>query len=521
MEIKQFLKNQNEKIRELSINCSTTYWDASISGEKQDYDKYNQAIITSEEFFNNKENFEKIKEFLKLEELEDIEKRQLTLLKNMYLGSQGDLDLLKQIAQLSTKIENQFNTFRAEINDKKLTTNEIKEILLTSKDNKELETAWKASKKNGKLVEKDLLNLVKLRNQLAKSLGFNNFYEMSFELSEQNIDETESLFENLINETQNSYQEVKNEIDEYLSKKFSISKSELKPWHYHDLFFQEGPQIYNTNLNDYYKKDVINIAKNYYNSLEINVENILKRSSLYEQSGKCEHAYCIDIDRDEDVRIFQNTKNNEKWMDTTLHELGHAIYCKHLNQELPFILKDSAHTFTTEAIALLFGRNSKNEKFIENYTEKSLGDIKENVQKELRLRQLVFSRWCQVMFYFEKELYKNPDQNLNKLWWNLVKKYQLIDFISDEPDWASKFHLVSAPVYYHNYLLGELLASQLKNYIKKTFSPKNSDYSNELIIGKYLIEKIFNPGKSVKWDQLITEATGEPLNPKHFINEFN
>ena len=207
-------------------------------------------------------------------------------------------------------------------------------------------------------------------------------------------------------------------------------------------------------------------------------------------------------------------------MDTTLHELGHAIYCKHLNQELPFILKDSAHTFTTEAIALLFGRNSKNEKFIENYTEKSLGDIKENVQKELRLRQLVFSRWCQVMFYFEKELYKNPDQNLNKLWWNLVKKYQLIDFISDEPDWASKFHLVSAPVYYHNYLLGELLASQLKNYIKKTFNPENSDYSNESAIGNYLIKKIFNPGKSVKWDQLIKEATEEPLNPKHFINEF-
>ena len=183
MDLKEFLKNQDEKIKQLVTDRCTTYWDASISGEKQDYDKYNQAIIISEEFFNNKENFEKIKEFLKLEELEDIEKRQLTLLKNMYLGSQGDLDLLKQIAQLSTKIENQFNTFRAEINDKKLTTNEIKEILLTSKDNKELETAWKASKKNGKLVEKDLLNLVKLRNQLAKSLGFNNFYEMSFELT--------------------------------------------------------------------------------------------------------------------------------------------------------------------------------------------------------------------------------------------------------------------------------------------------------------------------------------------------
>ena len=71
------------------------------------------------------------------------------------------------------------------------------------------------------------------------------------------------------------------------------------------------------------------------------------------------------------------------------------------------------------------------------------------------------------MVNFEKRLYKNPDQDLNKLWWDLVKEYQLIDFTRDKPDWASKIHFVNAPVYYHNYLLGEVFASQLTNYISK------------------------------------------------------
>ena len=32
-------------------------------------------------------------------------------------------------------------------------------------------------------------------------------------------------------------------------------------------------------------------------------------------------------------------------------------------------------------------------------------------------------------------------------------------------DWASKIHIASYPCYYHNYQLGELLASQLQAYI--------------------------------------------------------
>ena len=43
-----------------------------------------------------------------------------------------------------------------------------------------------------------------------------------------------------------------------------------------------------------------------------------------------------------------------------------------------------------------------------------------------RAKLLVFSRWCQVMFRFEKALYDNPDQDLNTLWWDLVERYQMV-----------------------------------------------------------------------------------------------
>ena len=63
-----------------------------------------------------------------------------------------------------------------------------------------------------------------------------------------------------------------------------------------------------------------------------------------------------------------------------------------------------------------------------------------------------------MVFRFEKALYANPGQDLNKVWWDLVEKYQEIKRPEgrNQPDYASKIHIVTVPVYYQNYMLGEL-----------------------------------------------------------------
>ncbi|MFO0927945.1 MAG: hypothetical protein U0736_13035 [Gemmataceae bacterium] len=60
-------------------------------------------------------------------------------------------------------------------------------------------------------------------------------------------------------------------------------------------------------------------------------------------------------------------------------------------------------------------------------------------------------------------MYEDPDQDLNKVWWDLVEKYQQVRRPAgrNAPDYAGKVHIVVAPVYYHNYMMGELFASQV------------------------------------------------------------
>jgi len=516
-----FLKKQEKEISVLHTKLHRAYWDALISGKSETYKEYETIAINVKKFFNNKNNLEKVKEFLK-KAANEIEERQLKLLYDSYLSCQGDFALVTELTEKASEVEKKFNTFRAKINGKEYTDNEIREILKTETNSDKLREIWEASKKQGKFVEKEILEIIRLRNKLAKSLGFRDYYEFSLETNEQKEEEIEKIFNELVKLTEEPFKKLKEEMDSILTKKYKTTK--LSPWHYGDLFFQTGPLIYEVNLDSYFSKDILEKAKKYYKSIGLEIKSILERSDLYEKPGKYQHACCMDMDRKGDVRTIQNLKNNEYWMETLLHELGHGIYSSNHDSSLPFLLRDSAHIFTTEAIALLFGRKSRNPDFIKNYCgidKIEAEKVKENARKMLRLRELIFARWEQVMFRFERELYKNPEQDLNKLWWALVKKYQLIDFSRDEPDWASKIHIVSSPVYYHNYMLGELLASQLHAYITRNITKNpDSDYSGNKKVGEFLIESIFKPGASYRWDEMIKLALGESLTAKYFVEEF-
>ena len=130
------------------------------------------------------------------------------------------------------------------------------------------------------------------------------------------------------------------------------------------------------------------------------------------------------------------------------------------------------------------------------------------------------------MLRFEKSMYENPDQDLNKLWWDLVEKYQMLKRPAgrNAPDYASKIHIVSAPVYYHNYMMGELFASQLHHAIaREVFSgtaPDQVIYVDSKGVGDFMKKQVFDPGRTLPWNELTKFATGERLNARAFAADF-
>ena len=530
-EFTEFLKTYEAKVIPLSKDLNLAYFNATTSGDQKMYQKMEELQIQMSKIFADKNDFALLKKIKESGTVTDpVLARQLELIYNAYLAKQIDEKKLEKMIQMQTEVEQKYSTFRAEVNGEKLTDNQIEEILKSSTDSNKLKKTWMASKQIGAVVKDEVLQLVKMRNEAARELGFRNYHAMQLELSEQNPDSIEQLFNELDQLTRTTFINLKSDIDRFLAKRYNISQADLMPWHYQNRFFQEAPKIYTVDLDKYYKnKNIVDLTRKYYDGIGLNIDGMVEKSDLYEREGKYQHAYCTDIDRQGDVRVVGNIKPNYNWMNTMLHEFGHAVYDEYHDRSLPWTLREPAHTFTTEAIAMMFGRFASNPVWLKDVVGISQKDeqvISADCFKSLRLEQLVFSRWAQVMYRFEKSMYENPDQDLNKLWWDLVEKYQMIKRPEDrnEPDWVSKIHVALYPAYYHNYLMGELLASQIYYYIAekviKTTDIKNQSFANHKEVGTFLIEKVFKPGSLYYWNDMIKKATGEKLSAKYYARQF-
>lgn len=524
--MKEFLLVYETKVVPLYRESALTSWNANITGTDADWALSEKSAFKLEKCFTDSKAFTELKELKDSKAvLDPILARQLDLLYNAYLGGQVDTLLIAERIKMETEISKKYSNFRAKINNKELSDNQIDDILRNSTNSSELQAAWEGHKMIGPVVAEDVIKLVKHRNLIAHKLGFGNFHEMSLKLSGQDPAEVTAIFDELDNLTRDNFAQLKNEIDEYFSKRYKIAPADMRPWHYQNRYFQEAPEIYPVDLDKYYsKQDPVRLAAAFYDGIGLNVDNILAKSDLYEKPGKNQHAFSTDIDRSGDVRTLDNIRPDSYWMNTILHELGHGVYSYYNDMTLPFTLRDAAHTFTTEAIAEFFGRLAKDPQWMLSMgiiDSSECKKISDNCNKSLRLEMLVFSRWAQVMYRFEKAMYENPDQDLNQLWWNTVEKYQLIAKPEGRnmPDWASKIHVALYPCYYHNYLLGELLASQFHNYITTNIT-KNQSFVGEKAVGTYFRKNVFMPGARFYWNDMIEKATGEKLTAKYYAKQF-
>ncbi len=527
--LRPFLDAHIARIEPLSREVNLAYWTATISGRPEDFDHYSRLEVELQKIYTNPREFEDVRKWLAAAGDDGLEHRQLDLLYRTYLRNQIDPARIEEMTRLSSKIVQSFGTYRAQVDGRSLTGNDVRNVLKQNTDPEYRRRVWESDKAVGREVRDELLQLVRLRNDVARSLGFSDYYVMSLELAEQHVDDLAGLFDRLDAATREPFARAKGEIDAALAARYRVTPGDLRPWHYEDPFFQEAPRVFDVEFDRYYQgRDVVEAATRFFEGIGLEVREIIERSDLYEKPGKEQHAYCLDIDRRGDVRVLANVQHDENWAGTMLHELGHAVYDRYIDAELPFLLREHAHVFATEAIAMLFGRLSKDADWIDRMLGVPAPErerLARESERNSRLSQLVFARWCQVMVRFERSLYANPDGDLNRVWWDLVERFQFVPRPEgrDEPDWAAKIHIVSAPVYYHNYMLGELFASQLDHTLQtRVLRAANGRASlvGQHAVGEFLRQKVFAAGKRMRWDALVPFATGEPLNPEHFVRQF-
>jgi peptidyl-dipeptidase A len=531
---RQFVESFTRQVRPLDIAANRAWWDANITGKDADFKRKEEAQNKIDALLSDRAAFAEVKAIKDAGAIDDpVTKRAIDVIYLLYLEKQLDPVLLRKMTALSNSVEKKFSTFRAKVGDKELPDAEVRKILKTSKLSERRQEVWEAAKAVGKVVEPELKELVKLRNEAATKLGFANYHALQLFLNEQNGADLIRLFDRLDELTREPFKKAKAEIDTELARNCGVKVEELMPWHYHDPFFQEVPAVFKADLDKLYaQQDLVRLCREFYRGIGLPIDLVIDKSGndFAPHPGKNPHAFCSDITRDgTDVRVLANIVANEYWMSTMLHEFGHSVYSSiNIPEKLPYVLRTEAHILTTEGVAMMFQKLSRRRAWLEQMgvtvAEPQVFD--ETAAKMSRYELLIFSRWCQVMLRFEKGMYEHPEQDLNKLWWDLVERYQMLRRPPgrNAPDYGSKIHIVSAPVYYQNYMMGELFASQLHHAIAakvyKGAAPASVVYVNSREVGDFMRRYVFEPGRTVSWNELTRFATGADLSPEAFAQDF-
>ncbi len=449
-------------------------------------------------------------------------KRQINVLLRSFKQNQIPKALLEEIAQKEAALAMSYASFRPELDGKPVSENDVRDILKTETDVEKRKAAWAASKKIGPVLAPQILALVDLRNRAAKALGYSDYFQMQLDLQEVDGKWLLATLDDLAKKSDAAYEQALAEINAVFSKKFHVSAREIGPWAWSEPFCQEDPvdsQQFDSLVDGV---DLSKASASFYKRLGIDVDGILKKSDMHERPGKNQHAFCIHIDREGDVRTLNNIRSSLKWMETVLHELGHAVYELGFDAKLPWLLREPPHMITTEGNGLIAGRQAYRHHslhYLIGSPSHKVAEL-EKVEKSLKRRQLIFSRWVLVMTAFEAELYRNPSQDLNRLWWNLIEKYQMIaapEGRNSAFDWACKYHIGLAPVYYFSYLLGEMFASAIQESLVEHCG---DELLSSPAAGKFLQDKLFSPGNRMSWSDLIEHVTGKPLTGDAWVKEF-
>jgi peptidyl-dipeptidase A len=551
-EAEAFLEAIDGLVRPVATRTANADWLAATdvtpehTGQRTGADKALAALVGS------KYVIEKTKGFLAREkQLDDLTARQLHKLLLSAAESPGTIpDVVDKRVETEAKQAGILDSYTFCLQAKPgggclkpTTANGIDELLLRSRDLGERQRVWNAAKDIGKPLKPGLVELVALRNQVARELGYKSYFALKVADYGMTVDEMMKLLDDTLATTKPLFDGLHCWAKNTLAARYKRPVPKLIPAHWiGNRWAQYWPGLVEeTNLDPYFKsstpESIVRSAEMFYVSLGFPKlpPSFWEKSDLYPVTPglarkKNAHASAWHIDYDKDVRSLMSVEPNDQWFGTAHHELGHIYYyISYSTPEVPFLLREGANRAFHEAIGELAKLASQQSPYLVKVGVLPANKVPDPTGWLLQsavMESVVFTRFSAgTMSHFERDLYENelPPAEWQKRWWDYVADFQGVvppgARAEDLCDACTKTHLTDDPASYYDYALATLIKFQLHDHICSKILKQDvraCDYSGNKDVGAFL-KGILSKGATRDWRAVIKDATGEAISPRAML----
>ena len=385
------------------------------------------------------------------------------------------------------------------------------------------------------VLENGFIDLVKKRNQFAKTLGYTNFFDYSVQKTEHMT--TEELFKILDDFEERTREQNRASIDSLITQQ---GEQAVKGYNFKFTWNGDGMR----NLDPYvpFSRSLSRWVQSF-GRLHIDFRGAELTLDLLDRKGKYQNGFCHGpvpcfynngIWVPAKVNFTSNAKpghmgSGYSGINTLFHEGGHAAHFSNITLNAPCFSQEFAPTSMAYAEtqsmfcdSLLYdadwlkcyARDMNNNPIPDTIIK----TIKENGQPFRSFEE----RSILVVPYFEQALYALAEDQLNaetitKLARDTEKKILGLE-VAPRPLLAIP-HLLSeeSACSYQGYLLANMAVYQTRAFFMKQFGY----LTNNPEIGPMLSENYWNPGNSLTHDETIRNMTGEGFNAKYLADDCN
>jgi peptidyl-dipeptidase A len=479
--------------------------------------------------------------------LKEVTWRQLErVLLNAAEGSMTNPDLVKARIEAETQQASTMNGFEFKLNGKPISVNEIDNQLTTNRNLVERKAVWEASKESGIALKPGLVKLQKLRNGVAKELGYHDYFALQVASYGMTTEEMVALQDSFMREMRPLYLQLHTWVKYELAKRYNQPVPKRIPAHWlNNRWSQEWPGIVEAaDMDPYFKGKsaewVVKSAEQFYTGLGFaNLpKTFWERSDMYpvkpgETRKKNTHASCWHVDLEHDIRSLMSVEPNDWWFHTAHHELGHAYYfMSYTRPGVPPLLRIGANPAFHEGMGELISLAAGQVPYLQamDVLPKDFkGDENAFLLNDALGNSVPFIYWASgTMTHWEADVYAHdlsPDQ-WNARWWKYVRDFQGVEPPTERGeqfcDAATKTHINDNPAYYYSYAIATVLKFQWHDHIARKIlhqSPQHCNYANNKAVGDFL-RSMMEKGGTEDWRKVLKDATGEDLSTRAMVEYF-